>query len=334
MRKSRGFTLLEMTIVVAILIVTAIILTPIFGRYLTAISRNHAEQARIDNQRIADSLLAVAQNEGNGSLLPPYAGPGNSSAVANLADNSALGLALRQSLSESGIVPTAINDDGTSARNARVYQRIAGLTQTTPLYFRSGPMVTLTYDYGVVYLTRCAESDSACRGSGRPGASPAITAANRQTWAVVQPDLAPVFVSSLPVQKSMLAATTRRLDRVRDALLSYYRGKQLSAAATDTTNWFPGSGYGGANPASHQGCRDGWYELDTTNVLPLIGLSQGEFGRTSWGGRIEYCRDYDPAASKGANAPPHAAALRFRSDVSQGAAPDAAVLGNNVILTL
>ncbi|WNH54792.1 type II secretion system protein [Stenotrophomonas oahuensis] len=334
MKKARGFTLLEMAIVVAIIVVTALIMTPIFGKYLTALARNHAEQARIDNQRIADSMLAVAQNEGNGILPAPYAGPGNPNAIANPADNSAIGIAFRQALSESGLIPTAINDDGTSAKNARVYQRVTGLTQSMPLYFRSGPLVSMTYDYGVIYATRCPESDSSCRGSGRPGASPSLTAANRQSWAVVQPDLAPVFVSTLPVQKSMLATTTRRVDRVRDALLSYYRGKQLSAAATDTTNWFPGSGYGGANPASHQGCRDGWYELDSTNVLPLIGLSQGEFGRTSWGGRIEYCRDYDPAASKGANAPPHAAAIRFRSDVSQGAAPDAAVLGNNVILTL
>jgi len=121
---------------------------------------------------------------------------------------------------------------------------------------------------------------------------------------------------------------------VRDALLSYFRGKQLAAQPTDTTNWYPGSGMGGKSPTANQGCRDGWYPLDTTTVLPLIGLSVGEFGKTSWGGVIEYCRDFDPAASKSANAPPQAAALRFNANISAGAVPDPSVLANNVILTL
>lgn len=334
LQRGHGFTLLEMLITLVVIAITMLALAPLFGMFITASTNNYKEQAKIDNQRIADAMVAVSQNEAYGVLPAPYTGAGYVSAVANLADTTPLGLAMRQALSESGISPASVNDDGTSVKNVRVYQRLAGLSQVTPLYFRSGPLVTLTYDYGVIYLTKCPVTDTGCRNGGIPGASPAITASNRNSWVAVAPDTAPVFLSSLPVQKSMLVATTRRVDRVRDALLSYYRGKQLVAAATDVTNWYPGAGMGGKAPASNQGCRDGWYPLDTSNVLPLIGLSQGEFGQTSWGGRIEYCRDYDPAASKSANAPPHAAALRFRSDISQGAAPDAAVLGNNVILTL
>lgn len=334
MKAARGFTLIELLIVLILIGVLMLMMAPLFAQFITASSNNYVEQARIDNQRIADAMVAVAQNEGNGVLPTPYSGGGYTSTIMNPADSSAIGIAFRQQLSEARLPPIAINDDGTAEKNVRVFQRLSGLQLVTPIYFRSGPLVTLTYDYGVIYLTRCPLANTGCANSGIPGASPPLTALNRATWEALMPDVAPVFVSALPVQKSMLAATTRRIDRVRDALLSYYRGKQLVAAATDTTNWYPGSGMGGKSPGANQGCRDGWYALDTTTVLPLVGLSQGEFGLTSWGGRLEYCRDYDPAASKSANAPPHAAAIRLRSDVSQGLAPDAAVIGNNVILTL
>lgn len=334
MRRSRGFTLAELLISVAIVALSMLILAPVFSSFVGASARNREEQARLDNQRIADAFIAVSQNEGVGSLPAPYTGGGLSGAIINPTDSSPLGIALRQALAESRIAPLSINDDGTAAANARVYQRIGGLVQQTPLYFRSGPLVSLTYDYGVIYQTRCPAGDASCRASGLPGASVAMTSANRESWTATPPDEAAVFVSSLPVQKSMLIATTRRVDRVRDALLSYYRGRQLAASATDTTNWYPGAGMAGTAPAANQGCRDGWYPLDSTDVLPLVGLSQGEFGRTSWGGRVEYCRDFDPANSKAANAPPHAAAIRFLADVSRGAAPDAAILSNNVVLTL
>ncbi|WP_186008291.1 type II secretion system protein [Xanthomonas arboricola] len=332
-RPVAGFTLIELLIAVVVLGVMMMLLAPVLSSFITANANSYAEQAATDNQRIADALLAVARNEGVGTLSAPYSGGGYSNTIYNSAATTAVAVALQQALAETGIAPRAVNDDGTTARNVRVFQRITGLTQSTPMYFRSGPLVTLTYDYGVVYLTACSLDSGSC-GSGVPGASPALTSGNRNTWATVRPDLAPRFVSTLPVQTSMLTTTTRRLDRVRDALLSYYRGRQLTASATDTTNWFPGSGLGGRAPSSNMGCRDGWYQLDTANVLTLVGLSPNEFGLTSWGGRVEYCRDYDPTTSKAENAPPHAAALRIRASVSTGAAPDPSVLANNVILTL
>lgn len=332
-RTVAGFTLLELLITIVVLGVLMLLLVPVFQAFLTATTNNYNEQAKADNQRIGDALTSVAKNAGVGRLPAPYTGGGYTSTIYNPADGTALGLAVRQAIADSGVSPVVVNDDGTGTRRARVYQRVTGLTQDMPMYFRSGPLVTLTYDYGVVYLTQCPVGGS-CLTGGVPGASPALTAANRNTWAAVSPDQSPVFVSSLPVQTAMLQTTARRVDRVRDALMSYYRGKQLTAAATDTTNWFPGSTLAGRTPASNQGCRDGWYALDSTPVLPIIGLSQQEFGVTAWGGRIEYCADYDPLASKTPNAPPHAAALRFRAAVSSGAAPDPSVLSNNVILTL
>ena len=333
-RKHSGFTLLELLVVVIVLGVLMLAMAPIFSQFVTATANNYSEQAKSDNQRVGDALTAFAKNAGIGRLPAPYTGAGYTSTVYNRADGSAAGVALSQAIADTGISPAAVNDDGTTTRNARVYQRVTGLTHDMPMYFRSGPLVTLTYDYGVVYLTQCPVGTSSCLSGGKPGPSAVLTAANRNSWAVASPDMGAVFVSSLPVQTSMLQTTARRVDRVRDALMSYYRGKQLTAAATDTTNWFPGSTLAGRSPSSNQGCRDGWYALDSTAVLPTIGLSQQEFGVTAWGGRIEYCADYDPLAAKAPNAPPHAAALRFRASVSTGAAPDPSVLSNNVILTL
>lgn len=335
-RSPLGFTLIEVLVAVAVLGVLTLLMAPIFGALVTASANNHDEQARIDNQHIVDAMLAFARTEGGGTLPAPYTGNGYTRTIHNPSDSSTVGIAFRQLLSDTGVSMSAVNDDGTTARNVRVYQRVAGIDRTMPLYFRSGPQVTLSYDYGVIYLTACARTGSTCNpsGTGVPGASPALTASNMTSWAAVAPDVAARFVSTLPAQTAMLTATSRRVDRVRDALLSYYRGRQLTAAATDTTNWFPGSGMGGANPTGNQGCRDGWYRLDSTTLLSIVGLAAEEFGSTSWGGRIEYCRDYDPTAVKAANAPPHAAALRFNARVSQGGAPDASVLSNNVILTL
>ncbi|CAD7740064.1 type II secretion system protein [Xanthomonas phaseoli pv. dieffenbachiae] len=332
-RRVAGFTLIELLIAVVVLGVMLMLLAPVMSSFITANANSYAEQAATDNQRIADALLAVARNEGVGRLSAPYSGGGYSETVYNLNATTATAMAMRQALAETGIAPNAVNDDGTTARNVRVFQRITGLTQSTPMYFRSGPLVTLTYDYGVVYLTACPLALGHC-GSGLPGNSAFLEPGNFHFWTATPPDIAPRFVSTLPVQTSMLTTSTRRLDRVRDALLSYYRGRQLTASATDTTNWFPGSGLGGRAPSSNMGCRDGWYPLDQSNVLTLVGLSPNEFGLTSWGGRVEYCRDYDPTTSKAENAPPHAAALRIRASVSTGAAPDPTVLANNVILTL
>jgi hypothetical protein len=248
-------------------------------------------------------------------------------------------------LTQSGVNPSEINDDGTASKNVRVYQLVQGLTQQVPLYFRSGPLVTLTYDFGAIYLTTCPKGSTTCNpnsATGVPGDSQAISANNYTTWSTSGSDGRANFVSSLPIQKQMLATTVQRLDKVRDTLLSYLRTQQVTAAGGDTTNWYPNQdgkatpgSLSGANPATNQGCRDGWYDLSQAgvSVLPTVGLSAQEYGMTAWGGPIQYCRDYDPTGAGTPNAPPHYAAIRINVNVSAGLAPDGAVPGNNIVLT-
>lgn len=334
--RARGFTLAELLIVVVIIGILLLLSAPIVGEYVASMKANRREQAAQDNQAIASAMQQWARSNG-GRLPPPYSGAGYVSTIQNPSGSTPQEISFNAAMADLALPRNAVNDDGTTARNVRVYQRLTGITRDVPLYGRSGPAVILTYDLGVIYLTECALTGSSCNpngATGRPGASPPLTGANRNTWTQVSPDTGARFVSTLPTEMDMLTATARRVDRVRDALLSYYRGKQLAAAPTDTTNWYPGSALAGMSPAGNQGCRDGWYALDATAVLPLIGLSREEFGVTAWGGRIEYCADYDPLASKSPNAPPHAAALRFLASASSGGAPDPSVLSNNVLLTL
>jgi hypothetical protein len=326
--------------------VVTILLAPTFNSLMTAQRLAYDEKHRLNNQLIASGLLSYAANSTqDGRLPPPYTGNGYTKTVYNPSDGSSAGVALAQALTQSGVNPSEINDDGTASKNVRVYQLVQGLTQQVPLYFRSGPLVTLTYDFGAIYLTACPKGNTACNpnsATGVPGDSQALSASNYTTWSPGGSDGRAHFVSSLPIQKQMLATTVQRLDKVRDTLLSYLRTQQVTAAGGDTTNWYPNQdgkaapgSLSGANPSSNQGCRDGWYDLSKTEVkvLPTVGLSAQEYGMTAWGGPIQYCRDYDPTGTGTPNAPPHYAAIRINADVSAGLAPDGTQPGTNIVLT-
>lgn len=343
----RGYTLVELVVVVMVLGLMLIFMAPFLSEALASMRKANFEKQKMNNLLIVAAMdNYTLKSTSDGRLPAPYTGTGYTKTIYNPADATAAGLALAQALRKTQISPSEINDDGTVGAKVRVYQLAASLTKQMPLYTRSGPLVTITFDYGAIYMTDCTKATATCNptaATGIPGASAVLTTANYTTWTTTAPDGDPAFVSSEPIQEQMLANTVQRLDKVRDTLLGYLRAQQVTAAAGDTTNWYPNeagvSAAGsltGANPATNQGCRDGWYDLSSAgvSVLAAIGLARDEFGTTAWGGRIEYCRDYDPTASQAENAPPHNAAIRINATVSGGAAPDAAVPGNNVVLTL
>lgn len=341
-RLERGFTLIELLVTIIVIGIVTVMLSPVLGDLIASQRQAYNEKHNLNNQLIAKGLTDFARNNSALGRLPaPYTGGGYNSTVYNPSDATPAGVALTQSLTQTGVQVSEINDDGTAARKVRTYQVVTTPTINVPLYFQSGPLVTLQYDFGVLYLTGCERGNTGCNGGGSPGgSSPLLTAANIATYATNTADGAPQFVSSLPVQKEMLIKSTQRLERVRDTLLGYLRSREISAAAGDTTNWFPNQlgnsaagSLAGAAPAANQGCRDGWYTLSTdTTILLTIGLAPEEFGRTAWGGTIQYCRDYDPNGTSGANNPPHYGALRINKNVSTGGAPSATP-GDNIVLT-
>lgn len=346
-KREQGFTLIELSIAMLLLGIVTIMVAPYFNLLISARKQAYAQDQALTNQKISQALLQYAeQNTALGTLPAPYS---SGSFVSSVYDPADVGVtSVQPFLLSAGLNPQQVNTDQGTSKRVRVYQRVTGLTQSVPLYGQSGPAAGLTYQLGVVYMTPCPLDNSAptCNpnpGTGLPGASVALTSANYRTWTTQGEDLPAVMLSTLPLQKQLLATTRARLDRVRDALSGYFRARMLTAAATDTTNFYPAPTGGGAPvlsgaaPGANQGCRDGWYSLDAANVnvLAQVGLSQAELGATAWGGGVQYCRDYDPTGTSGANVPPHYAALRVLGAVSQGAGPDATPGGtaNNIILS-
>lgn len=340
-----GFTLLELVMAVTLMGFLSISMSPLFKMFMTAKSQSYAEGQSAINVRLSQGFVAYAREvSALGRLPTPHSLAASQlySAPYDPADVSAT--AVGPYLVQTRVASQEINDDNTAAARVRVYQRLAGLTQSVPLYFQSGPLLVLNYDFGALYVTTCPRGNASpsCNpntATGLPGSSPVLTAGNYLTWKSVSPDYPAVVFSTLQVQKDMLRLTATRLDKVRDSFASYFRAKTISAAASDATNWYPGPVSGMPNlatatPATNQGCRDGWYDLSSTDVLAQIGLTAAEMGQSAWGGSVEYCRDYDPAGTGTANAPPHFAALRINKNISNGIRPDnGSPAANNIVLS-
>lgn len=335
MRQFRGFTLVELMIVVALVGILAVVLTPLIDAATQMSIRTKEERQRMLNQQIGQGILSYADTQTPFGQLPvPYTSGSYKSAPVDPSITT-----LVQEITQAGVGLNELDDDGTSGQNVRVYQKYDTTIQV-PLYGASGPLMNLPYNVGVVYSTYCNISDGTCNSTTPPSVSATLGSSNYTTWAVTAPDFGPYMISSLPLQKQRMGATVQRLEKVRDVMLAYFRTQQLGATAGDTTNWYPAgaSSLSGQNPATNQGCYDGWYSLNTdATILNTVGLSPIEFGQTAWGGAVQYCRDYDPTAS-GANKAPHYAALRINMTPINAArtaalAPDNAVAGNNIFIT-
>lgn len=328
----RGFTLIELLVTISVIGIIGMMAASTMSTFASSSIASWAEKQKLNNRLIAQSMLQYASTQSVTGSMPAaftdvatltYAAPLNPT-------NTALSALLQQ-----WQVPVSeVNDDARAAQNVRVYQVVAGLTQNVPLNVQSGPVAVLSYQYGVVYSTSCSKSDTTCNKSPLPGASAAMTNANFSTWKPTAPDFAEAYVSTLPLQRAMLAESAQRLNRIRDAMLTYFRGKQYAAAVSDATNYYPNDGAAAVGSASgNQGCWYGWVDLSSSSVLGQIGLSSAEYGTTAWGGKVEYCRDYDATSSGSADSSPHYGAIRINKNVSTAANPDSSVSGNNIILT-
>lgn len=363
----RGFTLLEMALATAVLGILTLAAVPAMRAMLTAQQNAYVNQQTNINQRIARAMLAHAENEVAG--LPIGVPVGSLTAPCNNSANrvffspfdgtlcpTSTG-SLRNYLLQEGVPLHQVALDGTGNRNVRVYQRVAGLSQEAYLFYQGGPKVFLNYDVGVIYTTNCGNwqpcNVSAASSSSPPLSQPVfanettanagavrMTSSNFTTWTPGLRDVGLAYVSTLPLQTKMMRETSDHLNRVRDAFLRFYESRRLANPAS-TANHFPRPTDPSAQlapvalPAGNQGCREGWYGLDTVNVdvLAQIGLGPSvEYGRTAWGASIEYCRDYDPSLTSPHGTAPHYAAIRIFRYLSDGAQPESGGIDDNNIV--
>lgn len=356
-RKQRGFTLLELVFAVMILGFLSLALTPAF-RTLVATKdiTYNAEQSAI-NQKIAAAMLNYAEYGGlpAGTLTAPCHSSTNKVFFSIYNPSYCSGTSgLLDYLQQQGVSLSQVNNDGKAGKNLRVYQYLSSESQTAHMYFQSGPLVYLNYDFGVIYLTNCGQSQPCNQASASsttppksqptlPGDLSATAGAarllNRSTWVPGTRDIGVTYVSTLPLQKKMLQKTVEQMDRIRSAMTNFYAGQQ-AANPMSTANFYPQPTDplqrrpADPFPASNQGCREGWYSLESSlfDILAQIGLgTESQAGQTAWGGSIEYCRDYDPSGTSPYGTAPHFAALRVNRSLSYGQPPDMDPANNIVI---
>lgn len=329
--RRNGFTLLEMLLAVSIAGVLTVMLAGWMATARSAQEAAYRDSIRLDNQVIASALRQYAAVENKGFLPAAYTGGVFKNAPVNVSDAK-----LTEFLAQGQIAATRYNGDDSPVQNVKFYTTISPKpTYCMPIVGSSSECVTLAYDRAVIYQTACPAGDLC--NDGTPGVSAAYAATG---WSVAGTDFAPVEISTLDIQQTAWRDTWLRLNDIRLKIRTAFNATVAAAPAGDKTNHFfkpnltGAPNLIGADPATNQGCRDGWYELNSVNVnvLAFYGLDpQSVYGITAWGGRVEYCQDYDPTDS-GVNALPHIAALRINKAVTTGAAPTGTASQNLILL--
>lgn len=331
MKNARGFTLIEMLITIVLIGIVSIIVSPLLNEMTSSQVASYRAYQQTMNRRITDAFLTYARTSSATGALPLPASNGTD--TFSVPTDTSASSTLNTILQMAGVPGTEVNDDGRAAHNVRSYQVVQNLTQTMPFDVQSGPQVNLLYQYGVVYSTVCPKSDTSCNKSPVGGGSPVLNGSNYGSWQPSAPDFGMVSISTLPVQLEMLAKTKTATFKVREAIVAYFK-QQQAAAPSSTTNFYPNNGSSAvASASSNQGCWYPWINLASTTVLNTVGLSPSEYGNTAWGGRLEYCRDYDSAGSSSPDAAPHYGALRLHRDISGAFAPDPSIASKNVVFT-
>lgn len=321
--KQSGLTLVELLISVIILGVLMTVLSPIFSNALAFMGAAKKSEVRLSNQKLAGGMLSYARN--HGGVLPPMR------ADYSLFDRTATtGTAyeLFLELTGTGVPPNEINTTGYGIDAMKMYQTVGGLKHQLPLFFSTGDIVTLNYEVGVIYQSNCPKL-GACAGSPfAADRTQKLTASNIASWDVNGEDYAPVMINTLAEQKTLLRVTLGRLNRLSDRFSSNFYANARSSESSGV-NYFAGAMPVLATKTA-DGCWTEWDDLSSTDTLLSIGLDRNEYGKTAWGGKIEYCRNYNPLGLGGVA--PFYAALRINKDMKANSNPSA-VVTNNAIIT-
>ncbi|SIR01744.1 type II secretion system protein [Marinobacterium stanieri] len=343
MNRQQGFTLLELVLSIFLLGVLTVVIAPSLSLLNTAQSQEYRSRTMLSLERAAGAMMEhVRLNSAQGRLPAPYTGDDFFNTLIDpTPDVGSESEQLMMLFRQAGLAANEINTDGYASQRIRKYQMLSSMIQEVPFAMQTGDLVELRYDFGVIYQTTCPLADTGCNTNARYGdaSTPVLTTANYNTWEPAGDDFGAVFISTLPIQKARMAETYRRIQKIRSALANWNNASRLQAAANSTDNFYPdpfptgANNLAGANEATNQGCRDGWYDLSetTNNVLPWLGLSRAEYGVTAWGAIVEYCRDYVPATSS--TEPVFYAALRLHRAVSLGLDP-AGSDPFNIVITL
>lgn len=330
-RNQAGLTLVELLISVVILGILMAVIGPIFSNALTFMEAAKKSEVQLNNQKLASGMLSYARN--HGGKLPPQ----RPSDKYRLYDEKAVKddgapYELFLELSGTGVAPNQINTTGYGINATKLYQVVDGLTHVQPLFFSAGDKITLTYQVGVIYQSNCpllsgCSSNPFADYSGKPRTKE-INSGNIVSWDVEGDDYAPVMINTLAEQKTMLRVTIGRLNRLSDRISSHYYAKARASGGSD--NYFAGVSV--TPTAKNDGCWVAWDNLSSSTTLASLGLDRNEYGKTAWGGGIEYCREYNPSATVGGS-PPFYAALRINKDLSKGIMPVPTNANANVIVT-
>jgi prepilin-type N-terminal cleavage/methylation domain-containing protein len=316
LKTETGFTLVELIIAVTVLGIVSIIMSPALQMLSMTQHNAYIQQQKMLNNKIAKGLLNYAEEETQlGEIPTAYTGDGYASTVYDSTKTT-----IKDHIVGMDVPEETINSDTTPGKKERVYS-ISNETIKIPFYGNTGPSINVKYQVANLYLSICLKDDASC--------DPKLPANNNV-------DATTVKFSTLPLQKKKLTKTRDSLQLLRTHMVDYFRAKQQLAAAGDPTNFFPDpTSIGATSKATGtaiQKCHNGWYSMAQTysgkSIAGMLGLSTDDVGKTSWGGLVEYCRDYAPAGGA-ANTPPHYAAIRVLKDLSSGNDPNITAGGAN-----
>ena len=335
-RNNHGFTLIEMLISIVVIGAVLAITSGLFAQ-TTSLERKTDRLTQKDlSKRTAQVIESIADSELNGRL--PIALTDGDYYSAFVKDTATESYLIREAFFRNMSVAQLANN-GKPSPQQRVYQVVRGLTATETTRGFAGPVVELTYDVGVVYVSGCSMSDESCHPNSETsiaGFSPELTSENIASFKVIEPDHGLVRLSSLGSQRRLLKETMKRIDDLEAALTAIFTANYLANEPDGSINYYPqasGNPPATVDPSTNNGCADNWINLSDGDsgrqIMAQIGLQPELSGQTAWGGQIQYCRDYLANGSGNDNEPPHNAALRIHKKVSTAAAPSSDI--NSVI---